>query len=104
MDIKKSDRSLTVQRKAGKGSLREPERRKGWMTNNWERRKECKWKKGKDRGPEVGREEGMQEEERKGWMTQIGRGGRNTRGGKERMDDTDWERRKEYKRRKGKDG
>ncbi len=46
----------------------------------------------------------MQEEERKGWMTQIGRGGRNARGGKERMDDPKWERRKESKKRKGKDG
>jgi hypothetical protein len=46
MDINDKDRSLTVQRKAGKGSLREEERRKGWMTK-------------------------------------IGRGGRNARGGKE---------------------
>ena len=37
-------------------------------------------------------------------MTKIGRGGRNARGGKERMDDPKWERRKESKRRKGKDG
>ncbi len=47
----------------------------------------------------------MQWEERKGWMTQNGeRGGRNARGGKERMDDLKWKRRKECKRRKGKDG
>ncbi len=49
-------------------------------------------------------EEGMQWEERKGWMTQIGRGGRNARGGKGTMDDLKWERRKELKGKKGKDG
>jgi hypothetical protein len=58
---------LTVQRKVGKGSLREPERRKGLMT-------------------------------------QIGKGGRNTRGEKERMDDPKWERRKECNGRKDKGG
>ncbi len=52
----------------------------------------------------MGKEEGIQEEERKRWMTQSGRGGRNARGGKERMDDLKRERRKESKRRKGKDG
>ncbi len=41
---------------------------------------------------------------RKGLMTQIGRGGRNARGGKEMMDDLKWERRKELKGKKGKDG
>ncbi len=52
----------------------------------------------------MGEEEGMQEDGRKGWMTQSGKGGRNARGWKERMDDPKWERRKEYKRRKGNDG
>ncbi len=46
----------------------------------------------------------MREKERKGWMTRNGKGGRNARGGKERMDDPKWERRKECKRRKGNDG
>ncbi len=45
----------------------------------------------------------MQEMDRKGWMTRSGRG-RNARGGKESMDDPKWERRKECKRMKGKDG
>jgi hypothetical protein len=49
----------------------------------------------------VGEEEGLQEEERKGWMTQSGRGGRNARGGKERMDDPNWEKMKECNGRKG---
>ncbi len=46
----------------------------------------------------------MGEEERKGWMKwKSGRGERNSRGGKERIDDLKWEKRKEFKRRKGKD-
>ncbi len=52
----------------------------------------------------MGEEEGMQSEERKGWMTQIGRGGTNSRGGKQRMDGLKRERRKEYKSTKRKDG
>jgi hypothetical protein len=47
----------------------------------------------------------MQEEERKGWMTRSRRReGRNSREGQERMNDLKWERRKEFKRRKVKDG
>ncbi len=70
----------------------------------WERRKECKRTKGKDRCPEVGEEERMQEEESKRWMTRRGKGGRNSSERKEMMDDLEWERRKECKRRKGNDG
>ncbi len=69
-----------------------------------ERRKECKRRKAKDGLPEVGEEEGMQWAERKGWMTRSGRVGRNAIGGKERMDDPKWKRRKECNGRKGKDG
>ncbi len=89
----------------------------------WERRKECKRRKGKDGLPILGEEKGMQEEEkermdylnrerrkeckrrkRKGWITRSGRVGRNAMGGKEKMDDPKGERRKEFKLRKGKDG
>ncbi len=44
----------------------------------WERRKECKRWTVKDKWPEVGKEEKLQEEERKG-----GNGGRNERRRKE---------------------
>jgi hypothetical protein len=70
----------------------------------WETRKECKRRKEKDGWSEVGKEEGMQEEERKGWMIQSGKGGKNARARKERMDGPKRERRKECKRRKGNDG
>jgi hypothetical protein len=86
------------------------EERKGGMTQVAEEEEnQEEERQGKDGWPEVGDEEGIQEEdgcpelweeERNGWMTQIWRGGRNARGGKQKMDGPKWERRKE-KEKKG---
>ncbi len=79
----------------GKEEGLKEEKRRGWMTRSGkgkrnardgkermvdpkrERRKECNWRKGKDKCPS------------------NGRGGRKPSGGKERMDDLQRERRKE---------
>ncbi len=52
----------------------------------------------------MGEEEGIKEEERKGRIALRGRGVRNAIGRKERMDAPNLERRKDLKRKKGKDG
>ncbi len=90
--------------RSGRGGRNERGRKEKMDDPKGERRKEFKLRKGKDGWPEVGKEEGMQEDERKGWMPRSGRGGKNARGGKQKMDDPKGERRKEFKRTKGNDG
>jgi hypothetical protein len=89
---------------SGKGERNTRGGKERMDNKKWERRKEFNRRKRKGLIIQVGEEEGMQEEKRKGWMTRSGRGERNARRGKETLDDLKWERRKEWKGRKGKDG